>query len=104
MGGMHRITIQYAIPDDPEAFDARYFEHHVPLVAPLPGLAAFTWSKPRPLAGEAVVYLVAQLDFADADALRIALKSPAMAAAAEDAARLGVPMTMYSGEVVESAF
>ena len=60
---MHRVTIQYDVPQDPEAFDERYFDHHVPLVAPIPGLRAFTWSKPRPLGGEQSVYLVAQLDF-----------------------------------------
>jgi uncharacterized protein (TIGR02118 family) len=49
---MHRVTIQYDVPQDPETFDERYFVHHVPLVAPIPGLHAFTWSKPRPLGGE----------------------------------------------------
>lgn len=97
---MHRLTIQYAVPDDPEAFDAHYFGTHVPLVAPLPGLQQFSWSKPRPLGGEQTVYLVANLDFADAEALTTALRSETMAAAGEDAARLGTPMTMFSGEVV----
>lgn len=97
---MHRLTIQYAVPSDPEAFDAHYVEHHVPLVGPLPGLRAFSWSKPRPLGGEQTVYLVAQLDFDDADALQTALGSPEMAAAGRDAAGLGVPTVMFSGEVV----
>lgn len=97
---MHRVTIQYAVPADPEAFDAHYFGTHVPLVGPLPGLQQFAWSKPRPLGGEATVYLVAQLDFADEEAMTTALRSPEMAAAAEDAARLGTPMTMFTGEVV----
>ena len=66
---MHRVTIQYDVPQDPEAFDERYFDHHVPLVAPIPGLHAFTWSKPRPLGGEHSVYLVAQLDFDGEEAL-----------------------------------
>ena len=98
---MHRVTIQYAVPADPAAFDTRYFDQHVPLVAPIPGLRAFSWSKPRPLGGEQSVYLVAQLDFDDADSLRAALASPEMQAAGADAAQLGVPMTMFSGEVVE---
>lgn len=98
---MHRVTIQYAVPDDPAAFDQRYFDHHVPLVAPIPGLRGFSWSKPRPLGGEQTVYLVAQLDFDDATDLRTALSSPEMQAAGKDAAQLGVPMTMFSGEVVE---
>lgn len=97
---MHRITIQYAVPADPEAFDAHYFGTHVPMVAPMPGLQQFSWSKPRPLGGEHAVYLVAQLDFPDAEAMGTALRSPEMAAAGEDAAQLGVPMTMFTGEVV----
>lgn len=98
---MHRVTIQYAVPDDRDAFDERYFAHHLPLVGRIPGLRQFTWSKPRPLGGDPTVYLVAQLDFDDAEALRAALGSDQMRVAGEDAARLGVPMTMFSGEVVE---
>lgn len=97
---MHRITIQYAVPTDPEAFDRRYFTDHVALVLPVPGLRCFTWSKPRPLGGEPSVYLVAELDFDDEAALSAALRSPEMARAGEDATRLGVPMTMFRGEVV----
>ena len=100
---MHRVTIQYNVPQDPAAFDERYFDHHVPLVAPIPGLHAFTWSKPRPLGGEQSVYLVAQLDFDSEGALERALASSQMRAAGADAARLGVPMTMFVGEVVEPA-
>ncbi len=98
---MHRVTIQYDVPQDPDAFDERYFDHHVPLVAPIPGLQSFTWTKPRALGGEPSVYLVAQLDFDGADALERALVSSEMRAAGADAARLGVPMTMFVGEVVE---
>lgn len=97
---MHRITIQYDVPADPEAFDAHYFTHHLPLVDPVPGLRSLSWSKPRPLGGGPEVYLVAQLDFDDAEAVRTALGSPEMAAAGKDAAALGVPMTMFTGEVV----
>ncbi|MEJ7833993.1 MAG: EthD family reductase [Nocardioides sp.] len=97
----HRITIQYAVPDDPEAFDAHYRDVHVPLVAPIPGLRRFTTSRPRGLGG-AAPYFVAELWFDDGDALKAALRSPEMAAAGADAEGLGVPMTMFSGEVVEA--
>lgn len=101
---MHRVTIQYAVPGDPDAFDERYFGQHVHFVASIPGLHAFTWSKPEPLGGRQTVYLVARLDFEDAAALATALASPEMQAAGADAARLGVPMTMFSGEVVQPTF
>ncbi len=99
---MHRVTIQYAVPADPEAFDERYFNRHVPLVTRVPGLRGFTWSRPKPLGGPHAVYLVAQLDFDDAESLRTALRSPEMEAAGADAADLGVAMTTFSGEVVEA--
>lgn len=99
---MHRVTIQYAVPEDPAAFDEHYFSRHLALVEPVPELRRLTWSKPRPLAGPHSVYLVAQLDFADGEAMQTALASPQMAVAGRDAAGLGVPMTMFSGEVVET--
>jgi len=73
---MHRVTIQYGVPQDPGAFDERYFDHHVPLVAPIPGLHSFTWSKPRPLGGDHSVYLVAELDFHGEEALELAYPQP----------------------------
>ncbi len=96
---MHRVTIQYAVPSDPAAFDEHYFERHVPMLAPVPGLESFSWSKPRPLGGEQLVYLVAELDFADEETMKAALASPAMQATGADARSLGVRMTMFSGEV-----
>jgi uncharacterized protein (TIGR02118 family) len=96
---VHRITVQYATPAAPAAFDRHFLETHVGLVLEVPGLRAFTWSKPQPLGGEVKVYLVAQLDFADTASLASAMSSPEMAAAGKDAAGLGVPMTMFAGEV-----
>lgn len=95
----HRLTIQYAEPADPDAFDRQYFEQHVPLVKPLPGLRSASFSKPRGLGGPAP-YLVAELDFDDADALKAALRSPQMAAVAADAETLPATRTMFTGEVV----
>jgi len=98
---MHRFTVQYAVPADPAAFDRAYTDEHVPLVRALPGLAGFSLCHPEPAGGDKTVYLVAQLDFANAEALQEALRSDAMAAAGRHAASLGVPMTMFSGEVVD---
>jgi uncharacterized protein (TIGR02118 family) len=99
---VHRLTIWYAVPEDPAAFDEEYLTAHVPLVLPAPGLRAFTWSRPRPLGGPQTVHLVAELDFDDAEALQSALRSPEMTEAAEHAAGLGTAMTMFSGEVVSA--
>ena len=99
---MYRVTIHYAVPEDPEAFDSRYAEGHVPLVLPVPGLRSFTYSKVRPMGGEQTIYLIAQLDFDDKEAMKLGLASPEMAAAGSDADDLGVPRTMVSGEVVDA--
>lgn len=98
---MHRLTIQYDAPADPEAFDRQYFDQHVPLCKPLPGLVAMSFSKPRALGPGTAPYLIAQLDFADADALRTALRSPEMAAVGTDAETLPATRVMFTGEVTE---
>lgn len=95
---MHRLTVQYQSPADPEAFDGKYFGEHVPLCQTLPGLRATSFSKPRALGGVAP-YLVAELDFDDAAALKTALRSPEMAAVAADADTLPAERVMFTGEV-----
>jgi len=97
---MQRITVQYVTPADPETFDRKYAEEHVPLAKAIPGLERFTLSHPRSMAGDAP-YLVAELWFADQQALDAALGSPEMAAAGRHAAGLGVATTMFTGEVAE---
>ncbi|HWU20926.1 MAG TPA: EthD family reductase [Nocardioides sp.] len=96
---MYRMTIQYDAPADPEAFDRQYFEQHVPLCGPLPGLVGASFSKPAPLGPGTAPYLVAQLDFADLDAFKAAMKSPEMAAVGKDAETLPAGRTMFVGEV-----
>ena len=99
---MHRITIQYGAPADPDAFEQHYTEVHIPLASKLPGLRRFSRSHPRGMGGDAP-YFVAELWFDDADALKAALKSSAMAETAADAQTFDVAsMTTFSGEVTET--
>ena len=99
---MHRITIEYGMPADPEAFEQHYADVHVPLASTLPELRRFSRSHPRGRGGEAP-YFVAELWFDDADTLKAALKSPEMAATAADAQTFAVAsMTMFTGEVAET--
>jgi uncharacterized protein (TIGR02118 family) len=98
---MHRITIEYADPADPAAFDRRYEDEHVPLVRRLPGLARFAVSRPRGL-GSPAPYLVAELWFDDAEAMKAAMRSPEMEETAAHAQGFEVAsMTMFTGEVVD---
>lgn len=101
---MHRITVQYETPNDPDGFEEKYTDEHIPLVRDLPGLERFTLSRPRPLgsADTGVPYLVAEMWFADADAMKAALRSPQMAAAGEHAADLGAKTVMFTAEQIEA--
>jgi uncharacterized protein (TIGR02118 family) len=96
---MHRLTVHYFEPADGPAFEAAYRERHVPLVQAVPGLERFTLSLPR---DEGAPYLVAELWFADADALKAAFGSAEMAAAGADAETYDVARrAMFSAAVEE---
>ncbi len=96
---MHRVTITYTAPADPEAFDAHYREVHVPIALRVPGVQRFTISHPRGLGAEAP-HLVAELWFDDAAAMKAALGSDEMAEAQRDAATFDVgSMVVVTGAV-----
>jgi len=93
---MHKITVQYFDPADGGAFEAAYRERHVPLVKAVPGLERFTLSLP----GGGAPYLVAELWFADTDAMVAARGSAEMAAAAADAETYAVgSRSIFDGAV-----
>lgn len=72
------MVVIYRTPRDPAAFDAHYFDVHVPLAKRLPGLQRYEISK-RPIAtpaGDAEPYLVATLYFDTFEALRAAFATP----------------------------
>lgn len=96
---MHRITIEYGQPADTETFEQHYTTVHIPLARTLPGLRRMTLSHPRGLGGQAP-YLVAELWFDDADAMKAAMKSPEMAQTSADAQSFDVAsMVMFTGAV-----
>lgn len=80
-----KLIALYGHPEDEEAFDQAYFSGHVPLIKQVPGLLDMRVFKPtRTLMGEKAPYMIAEMDFADKDALKTALNSPEMAAAGEN--------------------
>jgi uncharacterized protein (TIGR02118 family) len=94
---MHKITVQYFDPVDGDDFETAYLERHVPLVQPVPGLERFTISLPD---GDGAPYLVAELWFADADALSTAGTSAEMAAVRADSATYDVARrVIFAGSV-----
>ncbi len=79
-----KLVAIYKQPQDPAAFDEAYFKTHLPLIAKVPGLQKTVVSRfTRSLMGEKY-YLMAEMYFADIDALKAAMKSPEMAAAGEN--------------------
>ena len=82
---MVKLVVLYRRPPDPEAFDRHYFQVHVPLAAKLPGVKRIEIAKVTgsPM-GEAEHYLMAQLYFADEQALQAALASPEGQATGKD--------------------
>jgi uncharacterized protein (TIGR02118 family) len=93
---MHKITVQYFDPADGDDFENAYRERHVPLVRAVPGLERFTITLPH----TGAPYLVAELWFADGDALSIADGSAEMAAVRADSATYDVARrVVFAGSV-----
>lgn len=80
-----KIVVRYTQPADPRAFDRHYWDTHKPLVDALPGLVRFetgTFGTSTPY------YRVADLYFADRDALNTAINSPEGHATSTDFAQI----------------
>lgn len=94
-----RIIVLYAQPEDTDAFDQRYFDGHVPFVKKLPGIRSMQVSRGR--GKDAPYYLMAEMVFDSVDDMRNALRSPEMAATAQDAQSFaGGLMTVMQAETV----
>jgi len=81
-----KLTVVYAEPEDAGAFDKHYFGVHVPLVGRVPGLQRTEISKVSggPMGSPSPYHLIAELYFADEDALNAALASPEGGATGKD--------------------
>lgn len=101
---MVRFLVLYDPPKDPEAFDRHYRDVHIPLARKLPGLRRYTISRNHaPIRGGEPYYLVAELDWDDMDALRLAFQSPDGQATAQDVPKFadgGVRSMVYELEDV----
>lgn len=75
---MGRMVVIYRTPADPVAFEAHYFDVHVPLAKQLPGLRRYEVARSpiKTLAGDPAPYLIATLYFDDVAAIRDAFASP----------------------------
>ena len=97
---MARLVVLYKTPKDAGAFDAHYFNTHVPLAKRIPGLRKYEVSK-GPVAtpmGASGLHLVATLHFDDVAAIQEAFASPQGQAAAADVQKFasgGVDMFIF---------
>lgn len=84
---MYVLTVAYAHPNDPAAFDAYYASTHSPLARSISGVREFTARRCVSLDGTAPpYYLIAQLGFDSLEDLQAGLTSPEGQAAAADLA------------------
>lgn len=98
-----KLVVMYTQPDDPAAFDEHYLGVHMPLVEKLPGLLrAETGKFGAPLDGaEQTYYRMAELYFADQDAMNAAFGSPEGAQTAADYAQIAPPGSRMLIEVLD---
>jgi uncharacterized protein (TIGR02118 family) len=76
-----RLIALYRQPADPAAFDKAYFGSHLPLIRQVPGLQTAVVSRfTRTVMGDGF-YMMAEMTFSDEESLKVAMKSPEMAAA-----------------------
>ena len=83
---MTQLLITYNQPADVGAFDAYYFETHVPIFAQTPGIrsVAFSQGPITALAGTNNTYLIAEVTLDSMDDLNTALASASAQAALAD--------------------
>lgn len=98
-----KLVVLYTQPDDPAAFDEDYLAVHMPLVEKLPGLqraetGKFTMALDG---GEQTYHRVAELYFADQDAMNAAFGSPEGAETAAHYGQIAPPGSRMLIEVVD---
>lgn len=98
-----KLVALYRQPPDPAVFDEAYFKTHLPLIQQVPGLEKTVVTRfTRYLSGDPL-YMMAEMYFADADALKRGMKSQEMAAAGENLSGFAEGLvTMFFGEEVDS--
>ena len=99
-----KLVVTYKHPENPEEFDKKYFETHLPLAEKLPGLARIEVVKPKKniMGGDNPYYMIAELTFDSMDDLQKALMSPEGQAAGANIMSFAAPYaTMLASEVVE---
>ena len=100
-----KLVVLYTQPDDRAAFDEHYLGVHAPLVAKLPGLQRFeTGTITLALdGGEHTYHRIAELYFADQNAMNAAFGSPEGSATAADYGAIAPPGSRMFVEQIEDS-
>lgn len=83
---MHKVTVLYGHPEDPEAFEEYYANTHLPIAAKIPNVQRFEAGKvlDTPDGGETPYHRVAEIWFEDMDQLQKSMGSEQGQAATND--------------------
>lgn len=102
---MYKATVIYGTPTNPAAFDEHYQNVHLPLAGAIPDVQRVEVARGVPGPDGAVGgYVVAELYWADAEAMGKALASEAGAAAIQDAQSIATGgLQLILSEVVLSS-
>lgn len=102
---MASLLVMYRTPTDAAAFDAYYFEKHIPLAKKIPGLKSYTVTQGPVVtpAGPSPFHLIATLEFDSVAAIQQAFASAEGRAAATDVQKFatgGADMIMADTKLV----
>ncbi len=102
---MVKITVLFGHPEAPEAFEAYYANHHVPLAAKMPNIHRFESGRIRAVDdGMPPYHRTAEVWFASAERMGEAMSSPQGEAATRDFANFATGgATVLVSEVQASA-
>lgn len=98
-----KLVVLYTQPEDADAFDRHYLGVHLPLVSKIPGLQRAESGRLVAVldGGEQTYFRVAELYFADTEALNAAFASQEGAATAADYQQIAPPGSRMFVEVVD---
>ncbi|MCI0182570.1 MAG: EthD family reductase [Acidibacillus sp.] len=101
---MVKMVVLYKQPENSELFDEKYFGEHLELNAMTPGIVRSEISRFFDLrGGQTEYYVMAEVYFADRDALLFALKSPESKAAGAQLQSFASGLaTFHFAEVIEA--
>jgi uncharacterized protein (TIGR02118 family) len=88
-----KLVVLYTEPADRAGFDRHYFDTHIPLVQAIPGLLRAETGRVKAAVdgGEITYYRIAELYFADPEAMNAGFSSPEGIATAKDYGQIAPP-------------